>query len=391
MKAKVVLYENDGVGDQGYPVKIILSHNRKTSRKTIAHSFPDTWDNFYHLPTPYHPDYNNLDEKIRAIRDKAQTEEFQSLQGFKEAYNYLTFIQKREQDFFIYGEQRAVYMDKVGREGNARAYRIALKELEKYRSVVFFKDITRQFLEAFKQYKKAEGVKNTTVRNYLYEIRAIYNNAVRTGLIEDQRPFTGLFTDIPVRKRRARNAYFEKEDIKQLEQAEFSQKNYNIAVDLALLQFYLCGADLIDVVHLRKDQIYKGRVFLERAKLGEKKYEFDIKLTHKAERLLNKYPGEGEYVMYFADNYNYPTFRVKMYRCLQQVKKKLQLKTSPKDHTFTWKVMRHSFATLGKFERIEEDLLRELMGHERNDIDTVYKDKYPEKDRDQAQKQIISL
>lgn len=52
--------------------------------------------------------------------------------------------------------------------------------------------------------------------------------------------------------------------------------------------------------------------------------------------------------------------------------------------------MRHTFATLGKFKRIEEDLLRELMGHERNDIDTVYKDKYPEAQMDAAQVKIIN-
>ena len=53
--------------------------------------------------------------------------------------------------------------------------------------------------------------------------------------------------------------------------------------------------------------------------------------------------------------------------------------------------MRHTFATLGKFERIEEDLLRELMGHERNDVDMIYKDKYPEAERDAAQLKIINL
>jgi hypothetical protein len=35
--------------------------------------------------------------------------------------------------------------------------------------------------------------------------------------------------------------------------------------------------------------------------------------------------------------------------------------------------------------------MRELMGHERDDIDTIYKDKYPEAIRDQAHYKIISL
>ena len=54
------------------------------------------------------------------------------------------------------------------------------------------------------------------------------------------------------------------------------------------------------------------------------------------------------------------------------------------------KVARHSFATIAKGLFIDTDLLRELMGHERNDVDTIYKDKYPEKVRDEALLKIIS-
>jgi hypothetical protein len=41
------------------------------------------------------------------------------------------------------------------------------------------------------------------------------------------------------------------------------------------------------------------------------------------------------------------------------------------------KVARHSFANRAKNLMI--DITRELMGHERDDVDNYYKDKYPEK------------
>jgi hypothetical protein len=53
------------------------------------------------------------------------------------------------------------------------------------------------------------------------------------------------------------------------------------------------------------------------------------------------------------------------------------------------KVARHTFATIGKQLVVETDLLRELMGHERKDVDTIYKDKYPENVRDLAHEKII--
>jgi len=63
----------------------------------------------------------------------------------------------------------------------------------------------------------------------------------------------------------------------------------------------------------------------------------------------------------------------------------------PKGGELTSKVIRHSFATIGKFLMIDVDVIRELMGHERGDMDTVYKDLYPEGVRDAAQLKITSL
>jgi integrase len=53
------------------------------------------------------------------------------------------------------------------------------------------------------------------------------------------------------------------------------------------------------------------------------------------------------------------------------------------------KVARHTFANLAKILNIETDVIRELMGHERDDVDNYYKDKYPEAIRDKALFDII--
>lgn len=53
------------------------------------------------------------------------------------------------------------------------------------------------------------------------------------------------------------------------------------------------------------------------------------------------------------------------------------------------KIARHTFATIGKNLLIDADILRELMGHERDNIDNYYKDKFPEKIRDEAHWKII--
>jgi integrase len=87
----------------------------------------------------------------------------------------------------------------------------------------------------------------------------------------------------------------------------------------------------------------------------------------------------------------YKTFRSTHNTTLKRVQKNHGIELMPNGGKLTSKVMRHTFATLAKFQAIDVDIIREIMGHERNEIDTVYKDKYPVKVRDAAQLKVISV
>ncbi|WP_271766800.1 site-specific integrase [Aquimarina algiphila] len=73
----------------------------------------------------------------------------------------------------------------------------------------------------------------------------------------------------------------------------------------------------------------------------------------------------------------YKTFRDNHNRDLGKTFKLLKIEVLPIQHKFSTKHIRHTFATLAKFKGIDPDIIHELMGHEKNDIDTVYKDRYP--------------
>jgi site-specific recombinase XerD len=393
MKARVKLYKNDGANELGFPVKLILSHERKTRRKTIAYSPEHEWNPAQDLPLNSHDDFEDLYGLILDIRKKAVRLEFRQITDFDLAFAYLLEdAQPKSNCFYTYADSRVEYMEKRNRKGNASAYRSAKVELQKLFPTMTFKELTPQRLQEFKEFKKADGKKNSTIKTYLIELRAIYNTAVRAKLTEDARPFAGMFTDIPVRQRRQRNRYLKKEDVIKLQKVKFEHESLQRAVDLSLLQFYLCGLDFLDIYYLKKENIIGSRVILTRGKLADKGYEFDVLLPKPAKELIKKYEGSGEYVFTWRKDYTgYCTFINNQRRALARVKELMEITLAPKDDTLTTKVMRHTFATFGKYAHIEEDLLRELMGHERNDIDTVYKDKYPEAERDAAQLKIISL
>lgn len=391
MKAKIRLYENDGSTDSGFPVKLIISHDKKTRRRIISHTQIYDWDKNVNLPRASHPDYDALYDKISQINKKAQTSDFLETTDLDLAFNKLLSVKTVSTDFYQFGDQRVKTMEDLGRFGNADIYREALVELKKFQPNLSFKEISFEILRGFRDYKKAQGTtKNISIRKYLNALRAIYNSAPAT-LTEGKNPFKGLYNALPYQKRRARNRYLLKEQIRWMEEFDFVHKSYQRAIDLSLLQFYMCGADLTDVFYLKKEDISGGRIFLKRNKLGEKGYEFDFLLTDKAKAIIDKYKGgNDEYVFPWKKGHtSYKTFRSNHNRNLKILQERYKIELHPKDDSLTTKVMRHTFATLGKFEHLEEDLLRELMGHERYGIDTVYKDKYPVEERNAAQLLIV--
>lgn len=394
MKATVKLYTSDKGKTDVYPVKVVVTHQKKIKRKTIGYSLKSDWDFITGLPKPSHDDFEQLYIKVVDIKKKAILSVFKAHEDLQQALNYL--LDKplvRSDDFYAFAESYIESLRKQGRIGTARSYNDTLNIIKKFALELTFDDITGSFIEDFKIHKRIDGIRNTSLKKYLAEFRVLYNAAVRRNFCKDKQPFKGVFHDVRVRVRRLKNRYLTKDQLRKLVDADLQQQSYQRAVDLSLLQFYLCGLDLVDVYYLKVDQVYNNRVILQRAKLGLRGYEFDVKLFEQARKIMLKYGDfDGEYVFPWKKNHkSYKTFRDNHRRDLKKAQQIIGVELQPKGEALTSKVMRHTFATLGKFERIEEDLLRELMGHERNDIDTAYKDKYPQKERDHAQMKVIMV
>jgi hypothetical protein len=155
-------------------------------------------------------------------------------------------------------------------------------------------------------------------------------------------------------------------------------------LDLFLLQFYFGGCDLVDLYFLKKNQIKRNRVSFVRTKTNTGT-RIDLKIHPKAEVLLQKYTDAGEWVFPWGkDKASYENFRRTYQRGLIYIQEKNDVSVLPDGGNMGVKVARHTFANIAKNLMIEPDVIRELMGHERDDVDNYYKDKYPEAVRDEA-------
>lgn len=394
MKATVKLYTTDGMSAQGYPVKLIVTHQKAIKRKTLARSAPADWDTNKELPRPSHPDYEGLYGQIMDIRAKAVRGDFTQLEDLALGMSFFEAPKvPKPTNFYDFAQTEIKRMRAMGREGNAFAYGFSVAQLQKFAPALSFAQVDRYLLESFKRHKQTEGLKNSSIRTYLYEIRAIYNTAVRLGICEDKRPFTGLFLDLPVQKRRARNEYLDTKALKKLRSLKGLTEPQRRAVDLSLLQFYLGGMDLVDVCQLRTDQLTGERIYLQREKLGIKGYLFDVAVLPQAQKIVDAYASyeNGDVFPWRKDEIGYKTFRSTHNSTLKRLQKKHGIALMPNGGNLTSKVMRHTFATMAKFKGVDVDIIREIMGHERADMDTVYKDRYPEKVRDAAHALIVDF
>lgn len=381
---------------KGYPVTLFLFAKGQQKKVLLKLYYEiDQWDFELNLPKNDTPGKIKIKEKLLLL-DQIELE---FLSG-----NYSTFEQVKKRisgdintvkvnsnDFIGFGRVLANEKLQLQKNKTASVYNNALNQLIKYRAKILFSDLTYTFLNSFKRYQLAAGNSKNTAHNYLRTLRAIYNEGVRRGLTEDSKPFSGVFVGITVKSNRTKKRNLAKESIIKFEQVTGLPAGQQLAVDLFLLLFYLGGQDLKDLYYLKSNKLTADRVYFERGKLDDAGYQFDLKLFPKALGILNKYKTSGKYLFpWRKDENGYETFKRRFQTNLVLVQKKLEIEVLPLGGNVSIKVARHTFATIGKQLFIESDLLRELMGHERNDVDTIYKDKYPEQVRDEAHWQIIS-
>mgnify|MGYP003385698418 CR=1 FL=1 len=394
MKAKLYLdVRPNQLRKKGFPIVVSLNMKGKRKLVTLKHYvFAEDWD--FEKEEPI----NNKRLLFFVRKKKLLLDEiiFNSESGnaiaLEEAKNILLDQQPilESVSFYDFFKLFILELENKGKQGNAESYKTALQQLVKFRSKLEFSDINYNLLNDFKNHRFSLSNSKSTIHTYLRKYRAVYYEAARRKLIENTNPFDGVFKGVTVKSNRTKKKHLTKKTIHFLETIHDLPVAQQRALDLFLLQFYFGGQDLIDIYYLEQDKIKNNRVFFMRGKLGGDGYQFDLKITPKAKDILQKYSIPGQYLFPWRKTYEgYKTFRNNMRRSLYFIQDKYNIEVEPLAGKLGSKVARHTFATIGKQLFIETDLLRELMGHERNDVDTIYKDKYPEKTRDAAHLKII--
>lgn len=276
--------------------------------------------------------------------------------------------------------------------GTAASFENAINQLTACIPELTINNVTYNDLMRFRKRQELLGNSKSTVHLYLRTIRSLYNKALNVYNIKasEQSPFKGVFDGLKKKSFAQRKKYISKESVEKLENMEHFTQSASKYTDLWLLQFYFAGVDLIDIYFLKKNQIRKGRVYFER---GKTDVPVDLLVTDKAKKIIEKWKctdKNSEWLFPWRKDHNgYKTFSRRMYCYLQKAQEMLNIEVLPAGGNLGSKVARHTFATIGKQKGIDAEILRELMGHERDEVDNYYKDRFPEEVRDKALLDII--
>lgn len=388
---------------EGFPLVVFLEHKGKQKKRRLGFSLEKHFLADEQIISFRHPDYDILMPIITELKVRARKIMLQKVEDIDQAITmlfnedfanvkFLDFGRKLIDDMQTMAANLAKVKDIKSQNkllGNAKVYENVLAQFGNFGTGVTLQNLDYDVLMRFRNYQLGIGNKKPTVHLYLRTLRAIYNKGVLTHRLSNNYPFKRVFDGLKTRSFDSRKKYIDRESLLVLERLELKTAKQKY-LDLWLLQFYFGGCDLIDIYYLTKKQLRKGRIIFERTKVNGGN-RIDLKVHPKAQRIIDKYANASDYLFEWGkERKTYTSFRRCVGKALVELQQENEIELLPDGGNLGIKVARHTFANIAKKLLIETDIIRELMGHERDEVDNYYKDKYPEIMRDMALFEIIS-
>ena len=290
---KAFLDERHQKADTTYPLKIRITGNRKQKEIPLSVYLKENeWDKGNNRVTLSHPNFKLITLKINQTLSDLQ----EALLKFETSNTSFTLddittavTQKNtaiNTTFFSYADQQVKIMIQSGRIGNAIAYKNATAKLLDYtkKKELRFESIDYKLLENFTSIMLSKGTKVNTVAMYMREIRAIYNRAIKEGIID--------YKHYPFNKYKIKNAKtisrtLTIEEMKKIIECKIEpntpawhSRNY------FLLSFCLIGINFTDLFKLTPNSLQNGRIIFSRSKT---KKIYSIYVQPMAQEILSHY------------------------------------------------------------------------------------------------------
>jgi len=268
-------------------------------------------------------------------------------------------------DALEFFDVRIKELQKSQKAGNAFVYKASRNALAKFGgSKILFSDIDYSFLLSFENHLRGGGASDGGISNYMRTIRAVFNEGIRRGLIEQsQYPFSTQFNkngySVSKLKVKLSSRALSSEDLAKLKAYNGQEDSYL----LFMFSYYTYGLNFADLARLTTDNIQGETIRYTRKKT---KKNLTLPLHPEATRIIEHFKG-GVYLFPIFSEFH-KTEQQKLDRIMKKRKqfnkeirkigKSLGIQTP-----ITSYVARHSIGMQMKRNNVSTEVISQLYGH----------------------------
>ncbi len=280
-------------------------------------------------------------------------------------------------------------MYNLGRIRSAETYSSSLKSFMRFRhnTDIELSKITPYIISRYESYLKEAGICPNTSSFYIRNLRAIYNKAVKKGIIRQNQPFKYAYTGIDHTLKRAISI----RTIQKIKDLDLSNnERLNFARDIFMFSFYTRGMSFVDIAYLKKSNISHGILSYHRRKTGSHMF---IRLEQQIHDIINKYQSPSTPYLFPIITSSLPDSRRQYLQALhatnlslKKIGNQLQLQ-----FPLTLYVARHSWASIAQSKKIPISIISQGMGHNSEKTTRIYLASLDQMEINKANREIIKL
>ena len=258
-------------------------------------------------------------------------------------------------DFLVWYDE---YAQSRRTEKTRESYEYGAKVLREYCAslrmrTLTFDQIDYARLADFARWLTANGKGDATRHMLECYVRAAYKEAQKRHMVSrDHDPYYDYsIKPVPVKDIKCLTA----QQMHMLMTAEMPNKGTQMGRDVALMSFYLCGANLVDLYEMPKSKA--GHVEFVRHKVnGRWQKTVQIRIEPELKALIEHYKGDGRLLHFSATYGNYESFRHKIGHRLRDVSKVVGFDVN-------LAMIRRTWATLAAELECPDAVIDMCMGH----------------------------
>ena len=286
-----------------------------------------------------------------------------------------------------------------GRISTASAYKDARNSFAGYKSKLQFKQITVQFLKDYESRMKAEGKTVSTIGIYLRHLRAIYNRAIESRVV-DQKFYPFGKNRYQIKAPRNIKKALTIEQISKIIDYDVKEGSTQHFVRDIWLFSYLCnGMNIKDIINLKFKNLHGDSIQYDRAKTSntvQNPKPIVITLLPLANEIIKKWAVKQK----DENSYIFPVLEKEISDLQKQKDKDQFIKTINKymkligedigyDKPLTTYAARHSFATVLKRSGAPTEFISESLGHKSLQTTEAYLDSFEDSSRRKFMENLI--